>query len=787
MLGKTKRGAGRIRGVESRRGVAIIPTLLVVSGLGIFALALLTAGLSTKRSVNHQADDYRLSSAVESVATLTTETIWSGFLASGGGAAGDITSFRNYLTSIGIPNDTETGQPLATDGVSMLGELDLAQKDGVANFNDVNIDLVQIVRRDIGLATDSSASTQLYLTVSATTNRGAGMVNPVLDRAIQQVYTVEPADFDGFDYAVLANNINCIFCHTNVDNVERWYGTDPNGQYDRVRVGSLETLMIRHEADGLTGTINDMDTDSFVAGTVYTRGPITDHNGAVLSNWNDLTFLGYEFDDQTGKIVVDGFGDLSLDPFSPAGTPLAPLENLYLDYPTEYKDMVDGGLPVGFPAPIPDDGGIDPSTGLPSGVGAGNGYVDDNEFYATALQADGAITAGIITVNDGTDPVDSAGEWAAAILTGNSPSIQQSVGGNVILTGTQANPITIDGTVAIDGDLVINGYVKGEGTLIVRGNIYIPTDMQYLDGVDNEGNRTFGVAQNNVENTLGLAAGGNIVVGDYLAPSSMFTGTPLPTDYVTGDSDDDWTFALAEMALFNRAEWAKTQPKLPSYPGEADLDPSLWTMPNPDYVPGYTPRYYHYGDGDTVPIYNKGNIYWDPATGTWEGDAEVPLSWDASKLTFADPDDPTQPLLYDGAGNPIATLSQISPTGGWFDEGWYKAALEHFEANVHQYASPMTIDGLLYTNNSIFSITDRESTAFGQLLVNGSLVAADLGILAPGIYNILGSAPNVSPLSNYAIGLQLNYDARVKKMLNVKNPWQVELKRTFWNPTANVL
>jgi len=37
------------------------------------------------------------------------------------------------------------------------------------------------------------------------------------------------------------------------------------------------------------------------------------------------------------------------------------------------------------------------------------------------------------------------------------------------------------------------------------------------------------------------------------------------------------------------------------------------------------------------------------------------------------------------------------------------------------------------------------------------------------------------------VGLQLNYDPRVKSMLNVSNPNQVQIKRTLWNPTANIL
>ena len=61
-------------------------------------------------------------------------------------------------------------------------------------------------------------------------------------------------------------------------------------------------------------------------------------------------------------------------------------------------------------------------------------------------------------------------------------------------------------------------------------------------------------------------------------------------------------------------------------------------------------------------------------------------------------------------------------------------------------------------------------------------------ILAPGFKNPGGlGSPNNVPGSPYAVGLRLNYDRRVKGMLNVTNPNQVVMKRTLWNPTVDVL
>ena len=177
---------------SGERGIALVPAILVVSGMAIFLVALLTAVMSGRRTVVHQNEDYHVSSAVESVAMLAAEDLWSDYIAGQGGQASDIHSFREFLGARGIENAIGDGPPAPDAGTSLLAALALPVEDGRSRFNDVNVDAVQVVRRD----TDAD-STQLFLTVSASTTRGDGIVNPVFNRAVQQVYTVEPEDFPG--------------------------------------------------------------------------------------------------------------------------------------------------------------------------------------------------------------------------------------------------------------------------------------------------------------------------------------------------------------------------------------------------------------------------------------------------------------------------------------------------------------------------------------------------------------------------------------------------------------
>jgi len=112
----------RQRGSEPQRGSALVPSLIVVSALATLGLAMLTTGLDGARNVNFEADDYRLTSAVESVASMAAEDLWSGYLVAEGGAAGTIASFRAHLDTLGLvdqcgSNGCPPSAPAAADGV----------------------------------------------------------------------------------------------------------------------------------------------------------------------------------------------------------------------------------------------------------------------------------------------------------------------------------------------------------------------------------------------------------------------------------------------------------------------------------------------------------------------------------------------------------------------------------------------------------------------------------------------------------------------------------------------
>ena len=392
--------------------------------------------------------------------------------------------------------------------------------------------------------------------------------------------------------------------------------------------------------------------------------------------------------------------------------------------------------------------------------------------------------------------------------------------------------------------MIISGYVKGSGALKTRGNVYVAGDILYDDG-GVSGNRTFGMASDGTENNLAIAAGGNIVMGDFYH-RAWSTGKNA-----TGWGGGSFNFTMDELAIFNREEWIKTQPTLPGkaeyiqtgekvtrYPekkketywvtetkykwvktGEkykkwfykttsvsnglpapytkytnkkvkdyfewrdkyqkvengtknvkktrwvetgkmlTRTDPVMeWVTPqydNPKYTADHTARYYNFKAGQDIPIFNKKG-HFDPDTEHWVSDERAGTDngkWDYSKLTMADPDDKDDPVFYDSSGESIAVVTSVSPTNNWINTNYMNRVLDDAMKDEPGGDKTFEVDATLYSANAIIGVTptNRDSKyTNGEMIVNGGLVAADVGLLAP-------------------VGTQVNYDGRGSRALSISS------------------
>lgn len=796
----------RIDHVKSRAGerdgmalvIVLLALLAVLGAVMLVTLHVQTAYTMTNRSLQTTLLDEGCKAGVD----LAIREIWSEYMENNGNTTGNWASFRFFLDNT---LRVETNEDLNGNGQQDNDEDDLnannqfdmpSESQGVLDLSEfidtgegtveawpytfgggetagqssmqVTLSALEVTRLD------DLTGTTLTITAEAQAVDAAGQ--PTQTKRMQQTVRVSGAPFSGFEYAVLANNINCIMCHAEflALDLERNQG-DPNtyGSFDRIKVACLESLLVRTN-----------EADSFMAGTLYTRGDVTNQSGSVLSASQVASissqFGSFEFDTSNGKLHQNGSGDMvGPVPLQEAALnadgDLEQFANFYRNYPTDPDAMTDGDLPTEFPAPYGDDNE--------------NRYVDDDEFSNIVNHAAGteaAITGGIAYGV----PEGSAYSGSALPASSNSAmtdlSTSGSYDGNLILVGTEDNPITIDGSVAVNGDLVISGKVKGWGQLMVRGNTYVVGDVTYADAPGE-----FGLAADGTENGLALVSGGSILMGDYLTvrgkndpdestntkypnsrysircreehrTSTMSDGDVLQYGYFDPGAidageynptmiDDDgneierdgqqFSFTTSELMLFNNMELEK-----------ALADPS------------YKPRFY--GLRETQPT----NIY------VYDSNDEHSVRYDergvGNRVKLL-----SDYLVEEGHDLDLLTdaaFHYMNPDSSWIGEETLRQIWWNDEMTRPSSERRFQFDGLLYSNNAIFGIVRSNvrhgSFTGGRMTIRGAMICPDLGILAA------GSAGRGND------SFRLFYDRRVRRFYNLEDTSQVVLRRMTTMP-----
>lgn len=131
---------------------------------------------------------------------------------------------------------------------------------------------------------------------------------------------------------------------------------------------------------------------------------------------------------------------------------------------------------------------------------------------------------------------------------GTGPSGNPSYPDNyaLVLEGTQANPIRLNGPVVVSNDVVIKGYVTGQGTIYSSRNIHIVGNIQYVNPPNWANKEAASGNGNSSKDLLCLAAKGNIVMGDCTAGASWLDNTlkkvltqqPYVQPYACAQADD---------------------------------------------------------------------------------------------------------------------------------------------------------------------------------------------------------------------------------------------------------
>ena len=130
---------------------------------------------------------------------------------------------------------------------------------------------------------------------------------------------------------------------------------------------------------------------------------------------------------------------------------------------------------------------------------------------------------------------------------GTGPSGNPTLPDNhaLVLEGSQSNPIRINGPVVVSNDVVIKGYVTGQGTIYSSRNIHILGDIKYVNPPNWANKEAASGNGNSSKDLLCLAAKGNIVMGDCTSSSwldttlkKVLTQQPYVQPYACAQADD---------------------------------------------------------------------------------------------------------------------------------------------------------------------------------------------------------------------------------------------------------
>ncbi len=186
-------------------------------------------------------------------------------------------------------------------------------------------------------------------------------------KKISRTLNLSGSPFPGDEFALLTNDINCSFCHLQIDNMKRVYA-DPTSTdvFKRVKMGALTGIDFKN-----VGHKND----TIIAGTLYSRGtaaPLvgvenyfapwasTTQPGLIKAGVNNSIAAGVSTALYTAALAPAGY-DPALNPnevmaidASTAGT--LPKGKLYFNYPKQSSGATppDGAFPDEFPTIIPD-------------------------------------------------------------------------------------------------------------------------------------------------------------------------------------------------------------------------------------------------------------------------------------------------------------------------------------------------------------------------------------------------------------------------------------------------
>ena len=728
------------------RGVALVSALVFLVITVIFVSTSLMVAASNRRLSSESVRTMQAQLAAEAgIDYIVHQAIYSQAVT----AAADVVTLekmRQALDLLGIAKNTsETtfGDPQA-----------FSQKlEGQASYR------VIVSRADTGDRTILRLDSQGFL---------GDETNPAAFRRITEDLVFQPAAPPVSSFALLTNNASCIFCHATISSLDVAYDGSSLRNISRTQASAHLEDAWRVRVGTLQGLYSDRPDkiESLVTGTIYTRGDTEE----VLKNDSTLRAVPFKLTEdgsQATSLLSGGVPQAFRVSDSPPGlrtvncNPDCSEANagFYLNYPT--SNYPDGELPNSFPLPVID--------------GNGDRIISEGEWQKAIAQElePGSLSGGrkeLVTTQ-------LPGLVSSTLTTRDSGS---GIKGNLILEGSIGDPLKINGTVYVDGDVVIDGYVTGDGKIIARGNVYITGHLRYACATASGGYSSCTYDNARSLPKFGIAAVKNIMIGPYQSRfhSEAFMAAPdVPNDIL---SRTDMNIALDDIHRYyhdpgfqpagasgelltspvwpcSRCPYNEWDPYYEAYWLSFSMT-QIGFFNQMEYekalAGGYTPRFYRMRE--TSPVYRCGlSDHHDCRV--YRQLTEIPQSFLESSGAATISLQPTANWLSSNPGAEAVLESEL-----YIRERWIRNIEQGSEG------SHLQVDGILYSGNAIFMIAPETSQIQGSMVLNGSLIAADTGVLVPGYEQAFSRRG----------GLRIHYDERLKSLLGIKDSQAITLTRT---------
>ena len=288
--------------------------------------------------------------------------------------------------------------------------------------------------------------------------------------------------------------------------------------------------------------------------------------------------------------------------------------------------------------------------------------------------------------------------------------------GALVLIGTESQPIEINGPVIIPSDVIIRGYVKGQGTIYSGRNIHIVGDIKYKNPPSWNNKSTSGTDNKN-KDLLGLMAKGNIVLGNYTDSKwvSDLNTTMTSTTYVPAYECDTSDAAIGYPKRFNDSSSGTRL----HYQSEEKVSASVFAECESaglaDFVPGgRDPTSGKFGKdrGETVRIkvgsHKENKSKW--VDGHWNGRNYVNGHYE----------------YYEEEVDDYADVPKTSYNRKYYESVCNNSVItSNLQRNGSQIASITQIDAVLYNNHTICG-------KIGACSFNGALVCRNEAIMYSG-------------------------------------------------------